>query len=725
MRDFSYQLVVVADEADNQLTDYLTQLGHHNDLVVVLSKAPQHGLQADQVLVSQDIQSAATFWSALSHALGTCDKPRLVIRAGALLPEALSLRLLSELCDTDDPKLVGISPLSAQDPLLSVFDQPNLANNLDIDAVDQWVVDYAEGRAWETTRLLPSCALLPASSPLWSISADTDKSLYAQLKCQGAVFLAANHVYIDDSSLDSAYFALDSLSDNCIANAQDYHPLLPLRHALSELAQRAEAPAKIVPVRPVQLHLAHSWGGGLGRWVEDYIEADQHHNNLVLRPLGTWGRFGQTIALYRSAQMDVPLQTWQLSQSIASTAVHHAEYAWLLTEVVADYQVEAIMVSSVIGQSLDIFALGLPTRVVLHDFYPFCPAIVATYNSTCHQCDRARMDGCKQGNDYHRFFTDESNDYFCALRQAFLEAIQQRHVSLIAPSHSVVERYQTLAPVLRQKPITVIPHGLSSTLLESLTMKPLQPANTETLKVVVLGSLAPQKGLALLKAALDRLAPFCELLLLGCGTDSKGLEKHAHVTRVESFTKDELAGHLASFNPHVGLLLSNVPETFSYTLSELYAIGLPVVATDIGAFSERVTPDAGWLIPIDADALVEQLHLLHQTPELIEQKRVNVKTYAQRTAGQMCDEYAALIDLPENLPRYRVAKRSYMNPYKGVTVQQTQALYIDEQQPFKQIVSEFLRYTQKKVIASPRLPNIVKRIIASAIKFSLKLLRRL
>ncbi len=60
--------------------------------------------------------------------------------------------------------------------------------------------------------------------------------------------------------------------------------------------------------------------------------------------------------------------------------------------------------------------------------------------------------------------------------------------------------------------------------------------------------------------------------------------------------------------PHMGLLLSIVPETFSYTLSEMWAAGIPVLATRLGAFGDRIRDGQnGWLEPIDAASILARL----------------------------------------------------------------------------------------------------------------------
>ena len=70
----------------------------------------------------------------------------------------------------------------------------------------------------------------------------------------------------------------------------------------------------------------------------------------------------------------------------------------------------------------------------------------------------------------------------------------------------------------------------------------------------------------------------------------------------------ELPKILQSLKPDLGLLLSNVPETFSYTLSELFAAGIPPVASRLGAFVDRIEDGVtGWLVSPGGDDLLDKL----------------------------------------------------------------------------------------------------------------------
>jgi hypothetical protein len=55
--------------------------------------------------------------------------------------------------------------------------------------------------------------------------------------------------------------------------------------------------------------------------------------------------------------------------------------------------------------------------------------------------------------------------------------------------------------------------------------------------------------------------------------------------------------------PDCFVFLSQVPETYNYTLSACLATGLPIVALSMGAFAERLENVAqATLLPADTDA---------------------------------------------------------------------------------------------------------------------------
>ncbi|NJR32050.1 MAG: hypothetical protein HC778_03250 [Chamaesiphon sp. CSU_1_12] len=44
----------------------------------------------------------------------------------------------------------------------------------------------------------------------------------------------------------------------------------------------------------INLHVMHSWGGGLERWVKEYAQSDRRDTNFVLKSIGEHGTTSQT-----------------------------------------------------------------------------------------------------------------------------------------------------------------------------------------------------------------------------------------------------------------------------------------------------------------------------------------------------------------------------------------------------------------------------------------------
>ncbi len=88
---------------------------------------------------------------------------------------------------------------------------------------------------------------------------------------------------------------------------------------------------------------------------------------------------------------------------------------------------------------------------------------------------------------------------------------------------------------------------------------------------------------------------------------------------IERYEPADLPTLLAAEAPHAGLLVSVIPETFSYTLSELQSLGIPPLATALGSFAERIVDGkTGFLFAPEARALVELVEKLRADPALLE-----------------------------------------------------------------------------------------------------------
>jgi glycosyltransferase involved in cell wall biosynthesis len=635
--------------------------------------------------------------------------------AGTQVPEHWDARLAA--AGQRAPDAIAIAPLCARHPIFSAFTNSDHEPGLEVDGVDQWLNDYASGIEFTVPVMLESCLLL--QSDFWTpetVRAGDDRKLFDLLRVKGKTVLATDQVYIDDTS---AIYSRDiSFLPSAILTAYTQrHPLTDVRHALTELSARAERPAELRHCLPVVVHVGHSWGGGLGRWIESYINADPLHHHLVLRSIGDRTAFGQQIALYPGAEMRVPLRSWTLAEPIQSTVIAQYEYQHLMAEIINDFNVEALIVSSLIGHSLDLLRTDLPITYVLHDFFPYCPALYATYTNPCRSCQPDELALCAKSNPLHSYFKLESDQHWLEVRSTFLSLIANSRISLVSPSKSVIDRYVTLEESMRLLDIRVIEHGLSSAMVGSLTSvrEAANPGIRDRLRIVVPGRVTQEKGGDLLAELIEAITSFSDVWLLGAGESGRRFAGMPHVTVVDEYAMRDLSAYLVTIDPHLGLLLSVVPETFSYTLSEMWAAGIPVVATQLGAFRDRIkNGENGWLVPLDAEQVRAVLTQINGDREALNRVKTHVMQQSIRSAAEMVTDYHLLGAGDEHIPlkRYYLPRKTHRNPYRNPAIDERDSvLYIDRQATYRAVLREFLQFTRQKVDQTPRMSGIFRLLL--------------
>ena len=414
-----------------------------------------------------------------------------------------------------------------------------------------------------------------------------------------------------------------------------------------------EAPG--LTARPVQLHVIHDLGGGSTKWLHDFARADPQRINLVLRSFGHDSASGGGVALFSHVLDETPLRARTFTRAIDATAAAHLEYRGFLAEIIRDYCVDAVVVSSLIGHSLDILDTGLPTAVVSHDYFPYCAAINIHFDGVCTRCDDQRVDECFRGNPRFNPFTTFRPRQRIEVRDRFLDLARRANVTLVAPSRSVEENLRRLDARFNEVAFATIPHGYGRPLQRPRAAGPAAPGR---LRVLVLGQISVLKGLDLLSESLQRIREFAEVYLVGCRELGElfRFERNVHV--VSHYEIDELAGHVAAIDPHVGLLTSICPETFSYALTELMMLGVPAVATRVGSFPERIRhQENGYLYTPDSASLLETLRAIDADRATLGRVRENLLGWAPRTAEAMVADYHRTLPLDA-----RPAARNPLHP---------------------------------------------------------------
>ena len=133
------------------------------------------------------------------------------------------------------------------------------------------------------------------------------------------------------------------------------------------------------------------------------------------------------------------------------------------------------------------------------------------------------------------------------------------------------------------------------------------------------------------------------------GTLDSPLQKNTKFyTNHGRYQREELKEKLKKNNIQLICLLSTVPETYSYSLSESIACGIPVLAFDIGALGERVKKtQVGWLLDANStcDQIIQKIHEIANNPEQYAKIVDNINKTTIKTVGQMANDYHKLYKL--------------------------------------------------------------------------------
>ena len=599
----------------------------------------------------------------------------ILVRTDAQLPSLAIERLLRAL-ECDD--VLGAAALDDVEPERRPLPPADLAS-ADAERVDALCFACGERRlidaplhraalsAWHGERL----ERLGHASP-----ADADALAALGLRC-----VVLDHLYAHTGGDASAA----PLARTDPRDAPPPSPLAALRERVASAWPHDVTPERAgLDARPVLLHILHGWGGGAERWVRDFAQAFDQACHLVLVSRGSFARrrHGEWLELHDGALRGPPRLAVPLPAPIADTALADSAYRDILAGILRDHCVDAIVVSSLIGHSLDVLTTRLPTFCIVHDHYPLWPTLHRDFGDPKLRFDDAQRarDLATQGDDAE--FANRDPKHWRLLRDATVSALRNAGATLIAPSRSALANHLRLAPELGELPQHVIAHGLApwpetavrerehvsvppTNAERHAPSSPLPPAEAASGKgdresastplpqpthsrprLLVPGRVRRGKGAELIAAALPHLREHADLYLIGAGADAHALFGERGVHIVLDYRRDELPGLVARIAPDAALIVPTVAETFSYTLSELRSLGVPVIATRVGALAERIRDGVdGFLVDPDADALIARVAALLEDRAALDRVREAVAKRSESTLAEMAGAYADVLRL--------------------------------------------------------------------------------
>jgi glycosyltransferase involved in cell wall biosynthesis len=332
---------------------------------------------------------------------------------------------------------------------------------------------------------------------------------------------------------------------------------------------------------PCVLMVSHPLGGGVKRHIDALVARLRDTANVLLLEARDWGVSvsapgvpGDVVLTVAETRMD-ELADFLAAVPIGRAHVHHT--------MGLDRLLRGLL-----------HRIGLPFDVTLHDYYALCPQVnlLPTRDGPyCGEPGPASCNACIADRPSHGARDIVSWRH----RHAWLFLEAER---VLCPSADALDRLRRYVPSARTvlAPHEAAPPG------GWRAPKPTKLRRGEAMRVAVIGVLAAHKGAGAVTALAEAADPRkLSLLVVGALEDALPRLAAGHIECTGQYAEADLPALLARLKPHVAWFPARWPETYSYTLSAALDAGLPIVATRIGAFPERLAGRAStWLCDPDA-----------------------------------------------------------------------------------------------------------------------------
>lgn len=386
-----------------------------------------------------------------------------------------------------------------------------------------------------------------------------------------------------------------------------------VRRAVAGLAASPRCP------RPRVLFVISTRTGGTPQTNRDLMRALSHSHEPWVLVCDS-----QKLDLYAFREgEEVAVETVPLDAPIHPASHRSAGYDDAAAYLLLKYAFELVHIRHLGWHGADLpqvcRTLGLPVVLSLHDYYTVCPSVKLldeTKTYCAGKCTPTEGE-CSVELWPQRQFPRLKNAFVHRWREIFAEAFRACD-SLVTTSPGGREVFLNAFDELKGADFRVIPHGRTFAATAQTAQAP-DPARP--LKILVPGNISPAKGSGLINAllALD-VERKLEFHLLG---DPGRVKREPNVVIHGAYAREDFVDKVAVIAPHIGAILSNWPETYCHTLTEMWAAGVPVVGIDVGAVGERIAVQGGgWLVPLQA------------TPEEVYQRLLDIAANSEGWSAQ-------------------------------------------------------------------------------------------
>jgi glycosyltransferase involved in cell wall biosynthesis len=373
--------------------------------------------------------------------------------------------------------------------------------------------------------------------------------------------------------------------------------------------------------KPNILFMTANMGGGLGRYSNELTSIMRDNYNVFLLIIDD----GKNLILKYG---NLEIQKWDLGSPVLFENMFGPNMIdQILDFVIPDLRIRAVHLNGFLGIGFNVIETikkySVPIVYTAHDFHLICISqhLINNKGEYCNLCQYGKeAKGCLGGNFYSDMFgkinAAKLNSYRKYIKNNVLPAID----CFVYPSEYSKNTLQNFYQEIKQKKSVVIPHGIPD-----LVQRQKRITEGKRVNIGIIGDIGVHKGLKTIKQLTEELPRRRFHFTLFGSLD--GDTELANTYDTGRYSYEEIVGKLEKSSVDVMLVLSECPESFSYTISECIAAGIPIITNNIGAQAERVKKSkAGWIVPSKniLEKIEKKLNEIYENRSLLERKSINI-----------------------------------------------------------------------------------------------------
>ena len=387
--------------------------------------------------------------------------------------------------------------------------------------------------------------------------------------------------------------------------------------------------------------------------------------------------------------------------AFSALSYYNKDYKIIVEKVIKGLQINVLHVHHMIGHYFDVLDIckenHIKSIITLHDFYCLCPSINMLYNMEeyCLNIDKSRRD-CKECLHNKMRLV---NNIVPIWQKRWSEFLIDFNL-VITPSKSTKE---IVEKIYNKIECTAIEHGIKTNKVKSnLT------SQNGNFNVAFVGVMAKHKGAKVVEYLIKHSNNKSIKYHLFGTTEFKSLENStSNYTNHGKYSREELPMLLKENDIHLVCNLSIWPETYSYTLTETISSGVPVMALDLGAVSERIKKYGfGWVINASAsnEEILNTVQSIYENHVDYQHKIDNLNNYQIKTVNEMAKQY-------DN--QYNVESRMFDVQALRELLEYSQDV---PKVGYNAQLDEILNSRRWKLVSRIQLPEILKKLSRKIIK---------